>query len=93
MRPPVAAAAVPVAPPVVRGQEVGEGGEQVVVRARPRLDDRDAGGGVRDEHVEEPVAELPHEVRALVGEVEDDVLTTGSHLQGVRLHEISSQGS
>lgn len=51
----VAGTAVAVLPAVVRGEERVERGEQVVVTAGARFDDRDSGGGVGDEDIEEAV--------------------------------------
>ena len=66
-------AAVPVPPPVVGRQQVPERGEQVVVAAGAGLEDRDPGGGVRHEQVQQAVAAVRDVRRAVAGEVEDDL--------------------
>src|SRR5690348_14628735 len=45
-------------PAVVRGQYLRQGGQQVGVAARPEFHQRQSGGGVRHEHVQQPVAAL-----------------------------------
>jgi hypothetical protein len=80
----VAGTAVAVLPAVVGGEEGVQGGEEVVVAAGARLDDRDARGGMRDEDVEEPVAaggRLPQELLAVGGQVDDPLRRTGGDVQ------------
>src|SRR6187399_205381 len=43
-------------PAVVGGQDLRQGGQQVGVAARPEFHQRQPGGGVRDEHVQQAVA-------------------------------------
>src|SRR5215475_15934209 len=43
-------------PAVVGGQHLRQGGQQVGLAARPEFHQRQPGGGVRDEHVQQPVA-------------------------------------
>ena len=72
MVPPVPGAPVPVPPAVVGGQQLPQRGEQIVVAAGARLDERDPGGGMRHEHIEQPVppgGHLPQKPPALPGEV------------------------
>ena len=52
----VAGATVAVLPAVVGGQQGVQRGQEVVVAAGAGLENGDAGGGVRDEDVEEAVA-------------------------------------
>ena len=73
-----ARAAVAVPPAVVGRQQVAERGEQVVVAARTGLDDRDAGGRMRDEHVQQPVAAPGDEAGAVAGQVEDGLAGAGA---------------
>jgi hypothetical protein len=61
---------VPVPPPVVAGEQLLELGQQVVVAARPGLDDRDARRRVRREDVQQAVARPVDERGALVGQVD-----------------------
>ena len=60
--------------------------QQVVVRAGTELEDRDAGGGVRDEHVQEAVAAALDEAAALAGQVVDDLARTGHDGEDGGLH-------
>ena len=73
-------------PPVVRGQQVAERGEQVVVRAGAGLQDRDAGGGVRHEEVQQSVALAVDETGALAGQVVHHLARAGVHLQRLGPH-------
>ena len=82
----MAATAVPVSPPVVGGQQVGQRGQQVLVAARTGLEDRDAGGRVRHEHVEQSVVAAPHEAGHLVSQVQDDLVTSRVAGEGLRVH-------
>ena len=86
MRPAVTGRAVLVAPPVVRGQQVVERGEQVVVAAGAGLDDRDAGGGVRDEDVQQAVAAVRDVCRAVRGEVEHSLGAARAVGPGLGVH-------
>ena len=78
--------AVPVPPAVVRGEQVRERGEQVVVAAGAGLEDREAGGGVRDEEVEQAVAPVGHDVGAVAGQVEHAVGVAGAVAAGLGVH-------
>jgi hypothetical protein len=82
----VAARPVRVPPAVVGRQQVAERAEQVVVAAGAGLDDRDAGRGVRDEQLQQPVPAVGHELLAVAGQVEDDLTVTGAVLACARLH-------
>jgi hypothetical protein len=74
----VAGRAVPVAiPAVIVREETLEGGQEVVVRARPDLHDDDAGGGVRDEDGQQPVALVGDERGAGLGEVRQPRIVPG----------------
>ena len=77
----VARRAVPVPPAVVGGQQVVERREQVVVAAGAGLEDRDARGGVRHEHVQQPVLLAGDERGALPGQVVHDVAGAGADLE------------
>ena len=77
----MAGGAVPVPPAVVRGEQVRERGEQVVVAARARLDDGDAGRRVGDEQVEQAVTPVGHDVGAVAGQVEHAVGVAGAVLR------------
>ena len=63
--------AVPVAPPSIGGQQLTQQGEQVGVTACPGLDHREARGGMRHPHVQQPIADARflEERAALRGEV------------------------
>jgi hypothetical protein len=87
MGPAVAPGAVTVPPSVVGGQQVGEGGQQVLVAPRAGLEDRDPRGRVRDENVEQAVPAAARELCTGRGDVEDDVRAAGPELVGLRVHE------
>ena len=70
--------AVPVPPAVVGRQQVLERREQVVVAAGAGLEDREAGGGVRHEDVQQAVLLVGDERRALPGQVVHDVAAAGA---------------
>lgn len=73
--------AVRVAPAVVGGQQVAEGGEQVLVASGAELKERDPGGGVGDEDMEQTVAAaLAGEVRTRGRDVLDPLPSPGRHL-------------
>ena len=59
--------------PVVAREQAIERVDEVVVGACPGLDDGDARGGVRREHVAETVAAPGTECTELVGEIDDPV--------------------
>ena len=64
--------AVAVAVAIVPGEQALERLDEVGLRPAARLHDRDARGGVGDEHVEQAVAaRLAGESRRLVGDVDD----------------------
>lgn len=80
----VPGAAVAVLPAVVGREEGVQGGEEVVVAAGARLQDRDTRGGVGDEEIEEAVAagrDLPEEGLAVSGQVHDPLPGTGGDVQ------------
>ena len=65
---------VAVHPPVVGGQQVAQRRQQVLVGAGVQLEYGDADGGVRREHVEQPVtAAVGREPTALGGNVRHDL--------------------
>ena len=81
---PVAGTAVAVLPAVVGGQERAQGGQEVVVAAGPRLDDRHTGRCVRHEEVQEPVPASRHlaeECFTVSGEVDDRLRGSGGDIQ------------
>ena len=81
--------AVRVSPAVVRGQQIPQGGEQVLVAARPGLHDRDPGGGMRNEDVEQAVAPsrgVGQEAFALDGEVQDGFCPASGDGENVGAH-------
>src|SRR4051794_38677033 len=87
MRPTMAARAVRVPPPVIRGQQIAERGEQVVVGPAAGLEDRDAGRRMRHEDVQQPVsARLACEPAALAADVADNLARSGLDLERLRLH-------
>ena len=67
---PMAERAVAVAVAVVAGQERAQGFEQVLVRARARLHEGQAGRGVGGEHRAQPVAPAGTEPLHIGGDVE-----------------------
>ena len=81
-----------VAVPIVARKQPLERVEQVVVGARPGLDERNTGGGVRHEHVAQagpaPGAALSAERPDGVGEV-DDAATGGVDVEEVGVHDAS----
>ena len=77
---------VRVAVAVVARQQSFEGVDEVVVAACAGLDDRDAGGGVRDEHVAQAVAVRRAERAHLVGEI-DDASTRGVDVENGGIHD------
>ena len=84
----VPGAAVPVAPPVVRGQQVAQRGEQVGVAPRARLDHREARGRVRHPHGQQP-SRAPAAVEELLDlpvERDDRLVATGANLDHFGLH-------
>lgn len=91
----MARSAVLVTPPRRVGrQEAVDGIQDVGVASGPGLEDRNSGGGMRDEHRNEPVALVTAEVGDLPGEIErpgpvagldpdlDAVHVTQSHTEG-----------
>ncbi len=68
----VPAAAVPVPVDVVGGQQPVDRVGEVGLAARARLDQRDAGGRVRHEHVQQPVAAAGAEAGRVGGQVGDE---------------------
>src|SRR6478735_170027 len=90
VRAPVTRRTVPVAPPVVGREQVAESTEQVVVGPGARLEDRDPGGGVRDEQLEQSVVLTGDERRAVVGEVEHHLDVAGAVLTRLRPHRFPS---
>lgn len=88
----VARGAVAVLPAVVGGEQGAQRGQEVVVAAGARFEDRDAGGGVWDEEVEEAVLAcrlLRQEGRDLTGEVEDPLLSAGVHIEDTGAEALS----
>ncbi|GAA2813113.1 hypothetical protein GCM10019017_68660 [Streptomyces showdoensis] len=80
----VARGAVAVLPAVVGGEQVVEGGEEVVVAAGTGLQDGEARGRVGDEEVEEAVGSLRgagEEVLAVAGEVGDGLRGAGGEAE------------
>ena len=76
-------------PPVVGGQQAGQHGQQIAVAARAELEHRDAGRGVRHEHVQQPVAavgRLAGELGALRRDVEYRVPATRVHPENLGFH-------
>jgi hypothetical protein len=69
---------MPVPPAVVGRQQVAQRGQQIVVAAGARLDDRDPRGRVRHEHLEQPVALAADELRTVASQVEDRLGPAGS---------------
>ena len=67
-----------VLPAVVGREQVAQRGEQVVVAARPGLDDGYPGRRVRHEQLQQPVAAPGHELGTVAGEVADDLVVHGS---------------
>lgn len=82
----MAARTVRVPPAIVGGQQIAEGGQQIVVTARAEFDDRDTRRRVRDEDVQQSVTRPVDERRALRREVEDDFRNSGPHIQHRALH-------
>src|SRR5690606_26453406 len=62
--------AVGVAPAIILGQQVAQGGEQVVVGSSSYLDDGHPGGGVRHEYGGQAVAAVATELGQPTGEVD-----------------------
>jgi len=58
MRAAVPRRAVRVPPALVGREQPGQGGQQIVVAARAQFQHRDAGGGMRHEYVQQPVAAI-----------------------------------
>jgi hypothetical protein len=75
-----------VLPAVVGRQQVVQRGEQVVVGAGTGLEDRDARGGVRHEHVQQPVVLALHERGAVPGQVVHHLARAGVDLQQLGPH-------
>src|SRR5207247_1039186 len=76
-------------PAVVGGQQVGQGGQQVVVAARAELDQRQARGRVGHEDVQQAVAPTGGgggELGALAGDVPDRLAAPGADVDDLRLH-------
>lgn len=72
------ATAVAMLPPVVRWQQLLQRREQIVVAARAGFDDRDAGGGVWHEHVQQSALALgPDKRRTVSSDVKDEVAGAG----------------
>ena len=86
VRPAVTAAAVPVPPAVVRRQQVRESGEQVVVAARPGLEDGDPRRRVRHVEMQQTVALVGDERLAVAGEVKHGVAGSGAVAPGLAAH-------
>src|SRR5439155_1319798 len=89
VRPAVPAGPVRVPPVLVGGQQLGQGGQQVVVAARAELDQRDARGRVRYEDVQQAVAPAgggAGEVGAFAGDVPDRLAPAGTDVDDLRLH-------
>jgi hypothetical protein len=84
----VPGAAVAVAPPVVRGQQVAQRGEQVGVAPRAGLDHREARGRVRHPHRQQPLprARRGEEPLDLPVERDDRLVATGANLDHFGLH-------
>jgi hypothetical protein len=80
---------VPVLPPVVGGQQVGERVQQILVTAGAELEHRDARRGVRHEHMQQPFAaarRLAGEISALPGYIVYYSLIPGMHLENGGFH-------
>ena len=56
--------------------------------AGARLDDREPGGGVGHEDVQQPVAPVGHEVGGVAGQVEDDLVAAGAIGPGLAVHVV-----
>ena len=70
------------------GSEVAEEGQQVGVAAGAGLEDGHTGGGVGDEHRQQPVAgaDVGQERLAGRGQVGDDLGRPGADVHGARFH-------
>jgi hypothetical protein len=79
--------AVPI-PSVLAWQQAVESVQQVVVGARPHLEDDEAGRGVRDEHRQQPIAraDVVQEGGARRGQVGDAARGPGADAEGARLY-------
>jgi len=77
----VAGRAVPVPPAVVARQNRVEGIEEVAVRARAQLHDHEAGRGMGDENVQQPVALALHEPSTVPGQVGEAGVRAGADRQ------------
>ena len=80
--------AMPMAPPSVGGQQLTQRGEQVGVAARPGLDHRETGGGMRHPHMQQAVAgaHLVEERSAFRGEVAHLFARAGLDLEFLGVH-------
>jgi len=87
----VATAAVLVPPPVVPGEQLVERGEQVVITARARLQDRQPGRRVRDPHVQQTVCgvRLGQEALGLLGQIVDHRRTARADLDLLGVHALT----
>src|ERR1700759_3445998 len=74
------------APAHVTRQQFLERAEQVVVAAGPGLDDREARGRVRHEHVEQPLVPPAQESFTGRGQIDHGGLAAGGYQDGLTAH-------
>lgn len=77
-------------PPSVRGQKVVECSEQVVVAARPRFQNGESRGGVRNEDVQQSIGSgsvATNELTGPLGQVDNSCLRTGSDRNDLGVHD------